>query len=274
MRIRAFWLGTALLHVISMGVGCGPMVNVSTGTYPPFIQAAQRGDVAEADRLLRAGAMVAQPTIGNQTALHVAAAEGQEAMVTWLLAHEAPALAKDQNNQTPADLARARGKVGAAEIIDAYAELLRQENEAIGRGSTTELEPLLARDPRGYTVLHVVAQLGTPAAVEKTLRAGADVNARTTLGLTPLHKAVAGGKIDVARTLVAHGADVNARDVYNNGPLYYAINAGNSELVTLFLNAGADTSARSIFGNETALQFAERLGNPQIIELVRRKSGT
>lgn len=270
MKPRHYAALWALLGALC--AGCAPTVTVTTGYYPPFIKAAQQGDVAEADRLLRAGALVAQTTIGNQTALHVAAAEGQDAVVAWLLAREASPFAKDQNGQTPADFARARGKTTTAAILDAFVDLLRQEDEAIQRRDVPALEALLAKDARRHTLLHVLAQIGTAGDVEKALGAGADVNARTALELTPLHKAVAGRKVDAAKVLLAKGADVNARDVYNNGPLYYAINAGHQELVALFLDAGADTSLRSVFGNQTALEFAETRGDPTIVELVGAKS--
>jgi len=220
--------------------------------------------------LLKSGEFVAQTTIGNETALHIAAAEGQDKMVTWLFAHDANPVAKTQNGETPADFARSQGKAGTEKLILDYVDLRRREEEATARGNIEKLRQLLATDPRRYTVLHVLVKQGNVEAVKKEIRAGADVNAKTVNGGTSLHKVTASGNLELAKLLLDSGADVNARDVYNAAPLFYAISFKNKGLVKLYLEAGAHPNNRVVWGNQDALETARQIGDPEIIDLVRQ----
>lgn len=194
--------------------GAADLNQVSFETLPPTLAvAAQSGNIAEAEWLLHTGEFVNQTTIDNQTPLHLAAAEGQDEMVRWLLAHEADPAAKDANGKTPADCAASHGHSQTAEIILDYIQLLQSETQAIVAGDRETLRTLLAQDPRGYTLLHIAAQLGAVQLAVDEISAGADVNAQTALGLTPLHKAVVSGNLKLCQALLRAGADVNARDV-------------------------------------------------------------
>lgn len=255
-----------------LSLSCGAIsIQTSAGYYPPFIKAAQQGNIKEAQTLLQSGVLVNEKTIGNQTALHVAAAEGQDEMVRWLLAHEANPLAQDQNGKTPADYAKSQGHPQTGQIILDYIQLLKDEQQAINTGDIGALQRLLSQDGREYTVLHIMVEIGSTQRVADEISAGANVNARTLNGITPLHKCVVSRKIEICQLLLNAGADVNARDIYNNTPLYYAISFGNKDMVKLFLDSGADPSIRSIWGNETALDFAKREGDAEIIALLEQK---
>jgi len=95
-------------------------IDPKTGKYPPFIKAAQQGDIKRAIELMKNGEYINQTTIGNQTALHVASAEGQNEMVIWLLKNGANPLAEDLNSKTPADFAKKQGKIDIEKIILDY----------------------------------------------------------------------------------------------------------------------------------------------------------
>lgn len=259
-----------VILVLSAG-SCLPTFSATSGTYPPFIKAALEGDITETQRLLEAGEFVNQTTIGNQTALHVAAAEGQDDMVYWLLEHDANPLAQDQNGKTPADFAKSQNNMQTAQIILDYVQLLQDEAEATKAGDLETLRDLLSQDRRGITILHLAAQSGETQIVMDEIAAGSDVNVQTKTGLAPLHKAVAGGSVEVCRMLLEAGADVNARDVHNGTPLYYAAVFGNEDLVRLLLDAGADPDIPATPGNETALDRARSDGNTEIITLLEQK---
>jgi ankyrin repeat protein len=251
-------------------LSCG-FVSVQSGQYPPFIKAAQTGNITEAERLLKSGEFVAQTTIGNQTALHIAAAEGQDKMVEWLLSHEADPLTQDQNGKTPADYATSQGHAFTAHLILDDIQLTRDEEQASKMGDIETLRKLLLQDGKGYTVLHVMAEAGETQMVENEIKSGANVNLQTVNGFTPLHKAVTSESVEICQLLINAGADVNIGDIYNNTPLYYAIHRENVDLVKLFLDAGADPNIRSVWGNETALDYAKRKGNAEIIALLENK---
>jgi ankyrin repeat protein len=243
-------------------------VNVSTGSYPPFIQAASEGNIEEAERLIRRGEFPSQTTIGNQTALHVAAAEGQDQMVKWLLAREADPLAEDQNGQTAEDFARKQGHSETANILRDYALLVPAEQAAFASGDIDSLREMMATDFREYTVLHAIAQGGTIDLARAELEMGANVNARNALELTPLHKAVVGGQLDIARLLIDEGADIDAVDVWNNSPLYYAVLWERPEFIRLFLENNASVDIRSTLLDETPIDYAERKNNAEIMAII------
>jgi len=253
-------------------VSCGGItVQTHSGTYPPFIKAAQQGNIAEAEKLVKTGVLVNEKTIGNQTALHIAAAEGQDKMVTWLLAHEANPLAQDQNGKTPADFAKMQGHTQTQKLILDYIQLVSDEEQAEKAGDWKTVRKLLAQDGRGYKILHVAAQNGLTQVVADEIKSGEDITAQTINGFTPLHKAVRGGSIEICQLLLDAGANVNARDIYNNTPLYYAILYENKKMIQLFLDHGADVTIHSVWGNESAIDYAKRLGNAEIIALLEKK---
>jgi ankyrin repeat protein len=262
-----------LVATISIfSVSCGAIsIQAQPGYYPPFIKAAQQGNIAEAEKLLKTGVLVDEKTIGNQTALFLAAAEGQDAMVKWLLSHEADPTAQDQNGKTPADFAKSQGHSQTAQLILDYIQLIKNEEQAVTAGDTNSLRKLLSQDGRGYTILHLAAQNGATPVVADEIKSGADVNTQTANGFTALHKSVISGKIEICQLLLNAGANVNARDIYNNTPLYYAILYKNKEMVKLFLDSGADPSIRSVWRDESSIDFAKRLGNAEIVALLEKK---
>lgn len=268
-------IGAALsvvgVYAAVMTLTHGSNVSVNPGSYPPLFQAVQRGDVAEANRLLRSGELLNQKTVGNQTPLHIAAAEGQDEMVAWLLAHEADPLAQDEHGKTPINFATSQGHRTTASIISDFMQLLRSEDNELKVGNKQTLRGLLAKDVRGYTLLHLFAQTGATSEVIDEIALGADVNSQTANNITPLHKAIISGNVEICRILIKAGADVNARDVYNNTPLYYAVLYNNKDLTILLLDSGADATIQSVFGNETPLDLAAHKGYFEISALLKQK---
>ena len=70
--------------------------------------------------------------------------------------------------------------------------------------------------------LIVAAERGDAAAVQRLLRAGANVGARDSRGRTALLAATHGNRVQAARLLIAAGADVNAKDALDDSPFLYA----------------------------------------------------
>jgi ankyrin repeat protein len=227
--------------LVIMSLSCGVVnVQIQSGTYPPFIKAAQKGDIAEAEKLLKSGELVSQKTIGNQTALHIAAAEGQVDMVIWLLSQGADADAKDQNGKTPADFAVSQGHAQTAQLILDSIKLFKDEKQAYKTGDIEALRKLSLQDVSKHTVLHLMVTAGDVKLVKSEIKTGADVNSQTVHGFTPLHNAVISGNIEICNLLIEAGADVNLVDIYNNSPLYYAVFYQNKELVHLGANGKQD----------------------------------
>jgi len=268
-RGRALATTGAMLVLLASAVLCGCGVKVSTSQYPPFIKAAERGDIAEADRLMRSGELVMQTTIGDQTALHLAAIEGQNEMVVWLLAHGANPRAKGANGKTPADYARQGGHPDTERIILDQIELHDNEVAALESGDTARLKRLLARDLRKNTALHIYAVRGMVREAERELAQGADPNAKDACDYTPVHCAVEGGDESILRMLLDAGGDPDVQDVYGETPLAVAAVFGRTAMAEVLLQAGADPSICTVWG-ETPAQIALRLGHAEVAAMLEQ----
>ncbi len=84
--------------------------------------------------------------------------------------------------------------------------------------------------------------------VERTIRAGANVNKKYELGVSALYYAAYYGKLIVVERLIAAGANVNITKNDNVTPLYAASQKGHLEVVVRLLNAGANRTLRATDG--------------------------
>ena len=100
------------------------------------------------------------------------------------------------------------------QAVQSAGQALLQATEA---GDIAQMEALLAkgaevnaRNPHGWTPLHVAAAGGDPAVIALLLQQGADVHAQSHIGTTALDNATTrGGRKAVIDLLLAHGAKRN-----------------------------------------------------------------
>jgi ankyrin repeat protein len=266
MVYRRLWLLCCL--ALSL-VGC-VQIQQTEGQYPPLIKAAEKGDIAEAEKLLKQGYLINQKTIIDRTAIHFAAMNGHDEMITWLFSRNARIREPDATGKTPADLAREFGHPSTEQLINNYDQMDQKEHDAFNARDYEQLRQILTdQDPRHYTVLAIMVQAGSLITdIQDEIDRGADINQPTIMGSTPLHQAI-GGDIEVTKLLIERGANVNAVDVYNNPPLHYAITDGNENEVNLLLEAGADIHIQNV-SNMDLLEVAQKIGNQKIIDLLKQ----
>jgi ankyrin repeat protein len=130
--------------------------------------------------------------------------------------------------------------------------------------SRDEVAPSVAeQDYRPETLLEAVL-LRDPAAVDRFIKAGADVNEAEADGTTPLMRAVHGRSPEIAKRLIDSGAHVDARNRYGVTALYLAARNGDAATVRALLVAGLDANT-SLPGGETALMTAARGGHTDVV---------
>ncbi|XP_049829204.1 ankyrin-3-like [Schistocerca gregaria] len=218
-----------------------------------LIDAAERGETEELQKLLASGADVGARNWLGMTALHWAALRG--------------------------DLEAARSLVECGADVDVLTTLLQVTplHMASLRGFTEMVQLLLASsaDPKlraegGVTPLHLAALSGQTEVVTALLDAGAEVDARTKttwLQLSPLHLASTVGNTAVVQLLVASSADPNARARRGVTPLHLAAVSGRPEAAAALLEAGADRWATTHDGR-TPLDFAKEHGERNMKSLL------
>ncbi|KAK5629048.1 hypothetical protein RRF57_004763 [Xylaria bambusicola] len=108
----------------------------------------------------------------------------------------------------------------------------------------------------GETVLHRCAQRGHLRAVQKLVRAGANINLQDKTGSTPLTVAVWDARHEVISYLLEHGADPNIAgdDLgHKEGPLHRACRDSDFAIAKALIEHGADINRDSVSGHGTPL---------------------
>jgi ankyrin repeat protein len=224
----------------------------------PLQWAVYHGDVAEAKRLVRAGADVALANDYGATPMSLAAEVGNADMLAVLLEAGANPDSPNPDGQT-ALLAVARtGHVKAAQLLlnegatvdarekwggqtalmwasarrhPAMMRLLISKSADVNARSidrdyqrhvTAEGRPKNL-DSGGLTPLLYAARENCKACVEVLLESRADINLPDPDGVSPLLVAIMNANWDLARQLIQAGADVNQWDIYGEAPLFAAI---------------------------------------------------
>ena len=224
----------------------------------PLQWAVYTGDVAEVERLLRAGADVSLANNYGATPMSLAAEVGNTEMLKLLLEIGADADSPNPDGQT-ALLAVARtGNAKAAQLllnegatVDArekwggqtalmwasarrHPEMMqlliskgadvnaRSIDRNYQRHVTAEGRPK-SLDSGGLTPLLYAARENCMACVEVLLENGADIDLPDPDGVSPLLVAILNANWDLARQLIMAGADVNQWDIYGEAPLFAAI---------------------------------------------------
>ncbi|MBI3986213.1 MAG: ankyrin repeat domain-containing protein [Lentisphaerae bacterium] len=163
----------------------------------------------------------AKDPLGN-TALHVAAAEGDIAAIERLLAEGADLEARNAAGETP--------------LLKAIVNM-REESLVclLDQGAEVNMEM-----PARVTPLHAACSAGFADGVRALVQVGADVGATDGSGNTPLHLAIARGRFDIADLLML--SNVEARNSAGETPLFLAVRGGNQGCVQNLMAKGASVN--------------------------------
>ncbi|KAN0068216.1 Ankyrin repeat-containing domain protein [Elaphomyces granulatus] len=235
----------------------GACVNyIDSAEMPPLMHAAQLGDVACVEHLLDCGADVSLIDNDGRTAFALAVDKGSvevvrllikaeerhgndrngqaplfralnnEAMVRFLLEHEADPNVRDKNELTPLMHAAERDLPGAVKLLLRY-----------GAEVDLEIGHSTGNPASGQTALTYAAISGAAEVTCLLVEAGAKVNHRHYDESRAVHHAVGGSSM---RTLLEFRPDINLPDNDSNTPLHFVRSSTPLEHVQLLVHAGAN----------------------------------
>jgi ankyrin repeat protein len=126
--------------------------------------------------------------------------------------------------------------------------------------------PPSSEEIAAYTDLHAAVVRGSLSEIERTVRDGADINARDGFGRTPLMVAAYRRDIAVARALIELGANVNALEHRSYDVITIAAVQNDLEMLKLAIASGGNVRAITSPYGGTALIAAAHLGHAEIVE--------
>ena len=250
--------------LISNGVDVNRIISGDTALHI----AAQNGNEEMAKLLIRSGSNINESNKGSQTPIHKAAFEGRDKIVNLLIQNGANVNTVIQssgsfNGMTPADLALKNNKIKTVALLRRY-------------GGVTEKELIILKTKKQKTKLQ--NQLLIEAiknrdinTVKSRINEGEDVNSVDKNGMLPLQIATVFGHFQIVEFLIEKGADVNGTDVkLGQTALYMAAFSNRKNIAEKLINAGANVDAKIPRG-DTPLHAAIMAGNHDLVEFLISK---
>jgi len=209
--------------------------------------AAKAGLLGTLRILLDAGAEVDKVNDDGLTALNLAARNGHARIVEALLKAKATPNASRDVEWTPLHLAIRHNHDNICQLLLDYGASPNPEGDdmppplfdavsfcqpsivsaLLTAGANPNIVEQVADDLRGFTVLHLAAELGFTDIVKLLLAAGARADAVTSSDLLPLHQAAMNGHTDTVLLLLDAGSDINALNSQGVTPLDFAVYRGH-----------------------------------------------
>jgi ankyrin repeat protein len=195
----------------------------------PMSLAAEVGSTEMLKVLLEAGANADSPTIDGQTALLAVARTGHVAAAQLLLDHGATVDAREKwGGQTALMWASARRHPEMMQLLVARGADVnaRSIDRDYQRHVTAEGRPK-SLDSGGLTPLLYAARENCMACVKVLLENKVDIDLPDPDGVSPLLVAILNANWDLAKQLIDAGADVNQWDMFGDAPLFSAVELHN-----------------------------------------------
>ncbi|KYO19435.1 CARD- and ANK-domain containing inflammasome adapter protein [Alligator mississippiensis] len=179
--------------------------------------AAAKGDLSNLEKMLKENDINAVNS-SNETLLHIAAANGQIAVMEYLIKKGAKLEVKDSQGKTPLHRAAEKGQDDAVKVLLQAGAYIYSLDEA------------------AKTPLHLAAQIHHGPTLNRILKEEAKRyrNQHNFLHMTALKD-----ESSLAQMLLKNGAAVDAKDEKGQSALSYAVSRGFETTVKVLLEAGA-----------------------------------
>jgi ankyrin repeat protein len=293
IQIAAFAAAGILLGAAGVAADAtGPGAHPDGST--PLQWAVFHGDIAEAKRLLKAGADVKAVNDYGVNAMQLAADSANTDLIQVLLKAGADPNSANPDGETALHLVARAGNLDAAKLLlRAGAQVDARENFgsqtplmwAVARRHPDMVELLASKganvnarsairdyqrvataesrakqlDRGGFTPLMYAARENCGACVDVLLKHKVDIDQPDPSGMAPMVIAMLNGNWDIAKHLIQAGADVNEWDIFGQAPLAVAISNMNTRSNGNPLDRDAPNKAD---GREVVQLLVDRGANP------------
>lgn len=219
-----------------------------------MLRAAEQGDLDKAKYWLKEGANVDARAVNADTPLILAARQGHDEVVKYLISRKAK----------PADVTLTNNEGQTALHVAARDAATPIALRLIEAGSPPD-----ARDNDGATAIFYAAQTGNDTLIDKLAEASADIDLPDNRLTTPLMQAVKFVQTKAAAALLDRGATIDAQDVDGMSALMHAASVGNNLLTGALVASHAHIECRNKAG-QTAIDIAHARDNPGLASLMER----
>ncbi|GMR17920.1 MAG: hypothetical protein BMS9Abin33_0315 [Gammaproteobacteria bacterium] len=258
-----------------------------------LMEAVNKGDLAETQKLLDQGVNINAVSKSNSTALTLAVNKGHLAIAHLLLERGANPDHAGYLDQTALIMAVRKGYRKTVKLLlekganARHRPSIWNDNTALEYATmqgNIELVKLIiphidAKTDLTIALLNAVSK-GHEAITHILLESGADPNKPSRSkkrryrdywdNMYPLHYAISNNNIGVVKQLLKYGADINQKGGWHNSsPLSLAVSAGRAELAELLLKNGASVAVMDNYDN-TVMDIAKAKNNMDMIALLKK----
>uniref|UniRef100_A0A7M4EFF9 Ankyrin 3 n=1 Tax=Crocodylus porosus TaxID=8502 RepID=A0A7M4EFF9_CROPO len=234
--------------------------------------AAAKGDLSNLEKMLKENDINAV-NASYETLLHIAAANGQIAVMEYLIKKGAKLEVKDSQGKTPLHRAAEKGHDDAVKVLlqaGAYIYSLDEAAKtplhlAAQNHHSHILNRILKEEAKRYrnqhnTALHLAVQAGAVSITSQLLSKGMNANIASQGDQTPLHIAAFHNKEALVDILINAGAKINAVTKELVTPLHIASQRGNADVAQKLLQHKANVNVKDK-QSKTPLHLATELGD-------------
>jgi len=221
----------------------------------PIFDAIENGDVATAEKFLKAGGSSYTASRNNPHLASYAINNGHIEIVKLMLAHDLK-------------INGYLNKFGDRPLHFA----LQRKNFELVKLFVEEGADVNAPTEHGMSPLHCAAGGGQEELVRYLISKGANLHAKNQSGATPFRDAAKGNHIAAMKVLLEAGAKIEETDCVGDTALIGCAGGGKLEAVQWLLDHGANIRAKDKNG-KTALDWAKANKHAKIVELLQQRLG-
>ena len=264
------------------------MDQMTLSGWTPIMVAASQGHIDTVKYLASKSAELDLKDKNDQTIIHLAAQNNQDAVIEEILNLESTPTdfmvnENDQLDNTPLHLACAAGFLDTVKVLIEHEAQVDNKNEdektpfhmAAENGHVEVVEYILSKDKNAKndcdeddnTGLHLAASNKMTNTVELLIESGSDVRKRNNREWTPLDCAAAAGSFKCVLKILEAGADVDPMDKKGITPLHLTAIHGHPQVTRLLLEHGARIEIENDDG-KNALELAIESDHKAVAEAI------